>query len=194
MPSPHVDYKKGKKAIVYKAKKKRRKGRKKERNQISRACPKRLIAKLYAHIFNFFTLKSNISAQDSDQLSLLQSTNLLFGLPGLRSIPILDSSQIWPLQLASQLVHVASCKWSRCDGGFIWGHTSTTHNSPHEQVVAQIMHYVAPALHIVNVFLPFTTCHVDELWHKLCHFMYSQHYSSYKNESTSQYLKIMVNP
>ena len=67
MSSPHVDYKKGKKAIVYKAKNKKKKGdRKKERNQISRACPKRLIAKLYAHIFNFFTLKSNISAQDSD--------------------------------------------------------------------------------------------------------------------------------
>ena len=67
MPSPHVDYKKGKKAIVYKAKKKRRKGdRKTERNQISRACPKRLIVKLYAHVFNFFILKSNISAQDSD--------------------------------------------------------------------------------------------------------------------------------
>ena len=66
MPSLHVDYKKGKKAIVYKAKKKRRKGDRKKRNQISRACPKRLIAKLYAHIFNFFTLKSNISAQDSD--------------------------------------------------------------------------------------------------------------------------------
>ena len=58
--------KKGKKAIVYKAKKKRRRGTEKERNQISRACPKRLIVKLYAHVFNFFTLKSNISAQDSD--------------------------------------------------------------------------------------------------------------------------------
>ena len=66
MPSPHVDYEKGKKAIVYKAKKKRRRGTEKERNQISRACPKRLIVKLYAHVFNFFTLKSNISAQDSD--------------------------------------------------------------------------------------------------------------------------------
>ena len=58
--------KKAKKAIVYKAKKKRRRGTEKKRSQISMACPKRLIVKLYAHIFNFFTLKSNISAQDSD--------------------------------------------------------------------------------------------------------------------------------
>ena len=58
--------KKAKKAIVYKAKKKRRRETKKKGNQISRACPKRLIVKLYAHVFNFFTLKSNISAQDSD--------------------------------------------------------------------------------------------------------------------------------
>ena len=66
MPSPHVDYEKSKKAIVYKAKKKRRRETKKKKNQISKACPKRLIVKLYAHVFNFFTLKSNISAQDSD--------------------------------------------------------------------------------------------------------------------------------
>ena len=66
--------KKAKKAIVYKAKKERRKGteKKKRRNQISRACPKRLIAKLYARIFNFFTLKSNILAQD--QTSFLSCT------------------------------------------------------------------------------------------------------------------------
>ena len=63
-PSPHVDDEKGKKAIVYKTKKKEEKGP--EKNQISRACPKRPIAKLYALIFNFFTLKSNILAQDSD--------------------------------------------------------------------------------------------------------------------------------
>ena len=31
MPSPHVDYKKGKKAIIYKAKKKRRKGTEKKK-------------------------------------------------------------------------------------------------------------------------------------------------------------------
>ena len=69
MPGPHVDDKKGKKAMVYKGPKKKEKGdreKKKKENQISRACPKRLIAKLYAHIFNFFTLNSNISAQDSD--------------------------------------------------------------------------------------------------------------------------------
>ena len=63
-PSPHVDDEKGKKAIVYKTKKKEEKGSGK--NQISRACPKTLIAKNYAHSFSFFTLKSNILAQDSD--------------------------------------------------------------------------------------------------------------------------------
>ena len=75
MPSSHVDDEKGKKAMVYKAKKERRKEdqkKKKKKNQISRACPKRLIAKLYAHIFNFFTLKSNILAQD--QTSFLSCT------------------------------------------------------------------------------------------------------------------------
>ena len=64
LPSPHVDDEKGKKAIVYKTKKKEEKGI--EKNQISRTCPKRLIAKNYAHSFSFFTLKSNILTQDSD--------------------------------------------------------------------------------------------------------------------------------
>ena len=47
MPSPHVDDEKGKKAVIYKARKDRRKGdRKKEQrkqkkeNHIFRACPK----------------------------------------------------------------------------------------------------------------------------------------------------------
>ena len=56
--------KKVKKAIVYKTKKKEEK--EDEKNQISKACPKRLFAKNYAHSFSFFTLKSNILAQDSD--------------------------------------------------------------------------------------------------------------------------------
>ena len=43
-----------KNAIVYKTKKKEEKS------------PKRLFAKNYAHRFSFFTLKSNILAQDSD--------------------------------------------------------------------------------------------------------------------------------
>ena len=47
-------------------------GKKKKRNQISRACPKRLITSLYAHILNLFTLKSNILAQD--QTSFLSCT------------------------------------------------------------------------------------------------------------------------
>ena len=56
------------------------------------------MAENYAHSFSCFTLKSNILAQDSDQLSLPHSINLLFGSFGLRSIPILDRSQIWSLQ------------------------------------------------------------------------------------------------
>ena len=48
MPSPHVDDEKGKKAMVYKARKDRRKGdgrkkrRKKKENKIFRVCPKRI--------------------------------------------------------------------------------------------------------------------------------------------------------
>ena len=66
MPGPHVDDEKGKKAMVYKARKDRRKddGKKKRRNQISRACPKRLIAMFHVRIFDLFTLKPNILAQD----------------------------------------------------------------------------------------------------------------------------------
>jgi len=76
MPGPHVDDKKGKKAMVYKAPKKkergdRNRGREKE-NQNSRACPKRPIATFLARIFNLFTLKSNILAQD--QTSFLSCT------------------------------------------------------------------------------------------------------------------------
>ena len=50
MPSPHVDDEKGKKAMVYKARKDRRKGgsekrgreKQKKKNHIFRACPKRI--------------------------------------------------------------------------------------------------------------------------------------------------------
>ena len=77
MPGPHVDDKKGKKAMVYKAKKDRRKGgtekkQKEKENQISRACPKRFIATFHARILNLFTLKSIILAQD--QTSFLSCT------------------------------------------------------------------------------------------------------------------------
>ena len=41
-------------------------------NHISRACPKRLIARLHDRILNLFTLKSNILAQD--QTSFLSCT------------------------------------------------------------------------------------------------------------------------
>ena len=46
MPSPHVDDEKGKKAMIYKARKDRRRGptekerRKKKKNHIFRVCPK----------------------------------------------------------------------------------------------------------------------------------------------------------
>ena len=75
MPGPHVDERKGKKAMAYKKKKDRRKRDRKQKekeNQISRACPKRLIATFHARIFNLFTLKSNILAQD--QTSFLSCT------------------------------------------------------------------------------------------------------------------------
>ena len=51
----------------------------------------------YACSSGLLTLKSNISAQDLDYLSLLHSINLLFGLRGPGFIPVLDSSQIWSL-------------------------------------------------------------------------------------------------
>ena len=76
MPGPHVDDKKGKKAMVYKARKDRRKRgpeqKEKKKNQTSRACPKRLIAAFHDRIFNLFTLKSNILGQD--QTSFLSCT------------------------------------------------------------------------------------------------------------------------
>ena len=78
MPGPHVDDQKGKKAMVYKARKDRRKGgpRKKEKKKgkirslghVRRG----FIATFHARILNLFTLKSNISAQD--QTSFLPCT------------------------------------------------------------------------------------------------------------------------
>ena len=62
--------KKAKTPWYIRRRKKKEKGKK--GNQISRACPKRLIASLYARIFNRFTLKSNILAQD--QTSFLSCT------------------------------------------------------------------------------------------------------------------------
>ena len=50
----------------------KRSEQKEKENQISRACPKRLIATFHARIFNLFTLKSNILAQD--QTSFLSCT------------------------------------------------------------------------------------------------------------------------
>ena len=60
MPDPHVDDRKGKKTIVYKT----RKGKKKR--EIAKACKKRLLATSEAWVFNLFTLKSNILGPRSD--------------------------------------------------------------------------------------------------------------------------------
>ena len=76
MPDPHVDDKKGKKPWYIRRGKTEERGtekkQKEKENQISRACPKRLIATFHARIFNLFTLKSNILAQD--QTSFLSFT------------------------------------------------------------------------------------------------------------------------
>ena len=76
MPDPHVDDKKGKKPWYIRRGKTEERGtekkQKEKENQISRACPKRLIATFHARIFNLFTLKSNILAQD--QTSFLSCT------------------------------------------------------------------------------------------------------------------------
>ena len=55
---------KGKRAIVYKTKKKGRKGI--GEKKIIKACLKKLMTENYAYSFSCFTLKSNILAQDSD--------------------------------------------------------------------------------------------------------------------------------
>ena len=68
MPGPHVDDKKRKKSHgIYGEERQKKRGpeqKEKKKNQISRACPKRLIAAFHDRIFNLFTLKSNILAQD----------------------------------------------------------------------------------------------------------------------------------
>ena len=68
--------------MVYKGRKDRRNGDEKrekknttgkeKENHISRACPKRLIARFHVRILTLFTLKSNILAQD--QTSFLSCT------------------------------------------------------------------------------------------------------------------------
>ena len=82
MTNSHVDDKKGKKPWYIRGEKTEERGDgKRERkngtgeekeNHISRACPKRLIAKFHDRILNLFTLKSNILAQD--QTSFLSYT------------------------------------------------------------------------------------------------------------------------
>ena len=66
-----------------------------------------------------------------------------------------------------QLTHVASCDWWKGDGGSMWGHSSTNHNSPHGRVVTFIVPlYVALDLFFLNFWVS------SELWHLLCHFMW----------------------
>ena len=82
MPNSHVYDKKGKKPWYIRGGKTEEKGdEKRERknttgkekeNHISRAYPKRLIARFHVRILNLFTLKSNILAQD--QTSFLSCT------------------------------------------------------------------------------------------------------------------------
>ena len=74
MPNSHVDDEKGKKPwYIRGGKTEEKENEKRERknttgeekeNHISRACPKRLIARFHDRILNLFTLKSNILAQD----------------------------------------------------------------------------------------------------------------------------------
>ena len=74
MPGPHMDDKKGKKAMVYKARKDRRKGgpRKKGKIRFLGHVRRGFIATFHARILKLFTLKSNILAQD--QTSFLSCT------------------------------------------------------------------------------------------------------------------------
>ena len=61
MPSPHVDDEKGKKAMIYKARKDRRRGdgkkeqrKQKKENHIFRACPKRIYGDIPRSYLGFF--------------------------------------------------------------------------------------------------------------------------------------------
>ena len=77
MPNSHVDDKKGKKPRYIRGGKTEERGTEKttgkeKENHISRACPKRLIARFHVRILNPFTLRSNILAQD--QTSFLSCT------------------------------------------------------------------------------------------------------------------------
>ena len=100
MPSPHVDDEKGKKAMVYKARKDRRKGGSEKGGEKNR---KRKIISLghvqrgsrgryHVRTLDLFYTKTQYFGPRSDLLSFLHSINSLFGLRGLGSIPVLDSS------------------------------------------------------------------------------------------------------
>ena len=68
MPGPHVDDEKGKKAMVYKAREDRRKGgpRKKRKNQIFRACPKRIYCYIPCSYLEAFYTKIQYFGPRSD--------------------------------------------------------------------------------------------------------------------------------
>ena len=120
MPSPHVDEEKGKKAMIYKARKDRRKGDRK-RNRENR---KRKIISLgyvrrgftvtyHARILDLFYTKTQYFGPRSDQLSFPHSINSLFGLRGPGSIPVLDSSQIGSLHYLFQKIQEKKKQYSQ---------------------------------------------------------------------------------
>ena len=73
MPSPHVDDEKGKKAMIYKARKDRRRGdrkkgteKQKKENHIFRACPKRIKGEIPRSCLKPFYTKTQYFGPRSD--------------------------------------------------------------------------------------------------------------------------------
>ena len=103
MPDPHVDDKKRQKAMVYKARKDRRKGDREKTERKGKSDLQGMSEETYCYIpcsyLESFYTKIQYFGPRSDQLSFLHSINSLFGLRGPESILVLDSSQIWSLQL-----------------------------------------------------------------------------------------------
>ena len=100
MPGPHVDDKKGKKAMVYKARKDRRKrDRNRKKRKIRSLGHVRGDLLLHSTLVSLILLHLNPIFLPKIRLAFFPaSINSLFGLRGPRSIPVLDSSQIWSLQ------------------------------------------------------------------------------------------------
>ena len=62
------------------------------------------IATYDSRILDLFYTKIQYFGPGSDQLSFLHSINSLFGLRGPGSIPVLDSRQIWSLQISLLMI------------------------------------------------------------------------------------------